>query len=240
MPLKSILTVKNFLLGGMFYHMYFIIIIVQLYLLFPIILYIYRLINKNFYTVAVSIVLFQITDILIFKHFIFKHFTDSSVFFITYVSYIIAGMYIGENIKSWIKKYKPTAIIALVISIIFGYFFTEISFSAFAGKIINGNLYNLYWYTYTLMASIFLMALSTQISGYHRLSKFMINTGKLSFGIYLIHPLVLDIAVHFLKTGRPFLFDIYTVGTFITVFILSYYTTSLIKKMPLGSYLVGK
>ncbi|HHW56986.1 MAG TPA: acyltransferase [Clostridia bacterium] len=239
-PLRSILTVRNLLLGGMFYHMYFIVIIVQLYLLFPIILYIYRLINKNFYTVVMAIILFQIAEIIIFKSFISKHFKDSSVIFATYISFIIAGMYIGENIKSWIKKYKFIGIITFVISMISGYFFIGISLNAFAGKIINSNLFNLYWYTYTLMASIFLLVLSVGILKYPSISNFMINTGKLSFGIYLIHPLILDILMHFLKTSKSLLFDIYTGVAFITIFIFSYYITKFIKKMSLSSYLVGK
>ncbi|SNX53595.1 acyltransferase [Thermoanaerobacterium sp. RBIITD] len=240
MPLKSILTVKNLLLGGMFYHMYFIVIIVQLYLLFPIILYIYKFINKNFYTVASAIILFQIADILIFKYLIYKYFQNSSVLFITYISYIIAGMYIGENIPKWKKYYTKEGLITLFIALITGYLFVDISLKIFINKPVNLNLYNIYWYTFTLTASLFFMALSTQISRYHRLSSFLINTGKLSFGIYLIHPLILDILMHFLKTGKPLLFDIYTGVAFVIIFIVSYFITKILKKIPWGAIIVGK
>lgn len=235
MPLKSILTVQNLLLGGMFYHMYFIVIIVQLYLLFPLLLYLYKLINKNIYTVVISIVLLQIADILLFRHL-----GNSSVLFITYISFFVAGMYIGDNIKTWIKNHTLEGIISLIISIILGYLFVRISFLSFAGKAVNDDLYNLHWYTYTLMASIFFMALSTPILKLHYLSMILIKAGKLSFGIYLMHPLVLDILTHLLKTGKPIIFDIYIIIEFIVILIISYIITKIIRKIPFGIFIVGK
>ncbi|WP_434578077.1 acyltransferase [Thermoanaerobacterium thermosaccharolyticum] len=239
-PLKSILTVENLFLGGMFYHLYFIVIIVQLYLLFPILLYIYKLISKNTYTVVLSIVLFQMIDVIVYRYFISKFFQNSSLLFITYISFIIAGIYVGENIREWGKYYHKKWLNSFFAVIVFGYLFIDISLKVFANKPINLHLYNIYYYTYTLVTSLFFFALSTKILNYHALSGLLTSTGKLSFGIYLSHPLFLDVLKHFLNTGNQYLYDIYIMITFIIIYVISYLFTKLIKRYKFATVVVGK
>ncbi|HHV75413.1 MAG TPA: acyltransferase [Thermoanaerobacterium sp.] len=239
-PLKSILTVENIFFGGMFYHLYFIVIIVQLYLLFPILLYIYKCISKNIYTVVLSIVLFQIADVLVFKYFISKFFQNSSLLFITYISFIIAGMYIGENMREWGKYYDKKWLTSFFAVIVFGYLFIDISLKVFANKQIDSNLYNIYYYAFTLVTSLFFFALSTKILNYHALSGLLTSTGKLSFGIYLSHPLFLDIAKHFLTTGNQYLYDIYILLIFIMIYAISYFFAKFLKKHKFATVVIGK
>mgnify|MGYP001243332727 FL=1 len=239
-PLRSILTVKNILLGGMFYHLYFIVIIVQLYVLFPVLLYIYKLINKNIYTILISIIIFQIADILLFKYIISRYYQNSGNLFITYISLIIAGMYVGDNIQRWKKYYSKKWLNLSFAVIVFGYLFVDISLKAFANKQINFNLYNIYYYTFILIASLFFFALSTKILNHHMLSSLLIGTGKLSFGIYLSHPLFLDVLNHFLNTGNQYLYDIYIIITFIIIYVVSYIFAMFIKKYKFSAVVVGK
>ncbi|MGF7400747.1 acyltransferase [Thermoanaerobacterium thermosaccharolyticum] len=239
-PLKSILTVENLFFGGMFYHLYFIVIIVQLYILFPILLYIYKCISKNIYMVVLSIVLLQIADVIVFKYFISKFFQYSSFLFITYISFIIAGMHIGENMHEWEKYYDKKWLNSFFAVIVFGYLFVDISLKVFANKQINSNLYNIYYYAFTLLASLFFFTLSMKILNYHALSGLLINTGKLSFGIYLSHPLFLDVLKHFLNTGNQYLYDIYIMITFIIIYVISYLFTKLIKRYKFATVVVGK
>lgn len=239
-PLKSILTVENLFFGGMFYHLYFIVIIVQLYLLFPILLYIYRFISQNIHTVVLSIVLFQIVDVLVYRYFISKFFQNSSLLFITYISFIIAGMYIGENIREWGKYYHKKLLNSFFAVIVFGYLFIDISLKVFANKQIDSNLYNIYYYVFTLLASLFFFALSTKILNYHALSGLLASTGKLSFGIYLSHPLFLDVLNHFLNTGNQYLYDIYILFIFIMIYAISYFFAKFLKKHKFATVVIGK
>jgi surface polysaccharide O-acyltransferase-like enzyme len=239
-PLKSILTVENLFFGGMFYHLYFIVIIVQLYLLFPILLYIYKCISKNTYTVVLSIVLFQMIDVIVYRYFISKFFQNSSLLFITYISFIIAGIYVGENIREWGKYYHKKWLNSFFAVIVFGYLFVDISLKVFANKPINLHLYNIYYYTYTLVTSLFFFALSTKILNYHALSGLLTSTGKLSFGIYLSHPLFLDIAKHFLTTGNQYLYDIYILLIFIMIYAISYFFAKFLKKHKFATVVIGK
>ncbi|OXT08499.1 acyltransferase [Thermoanaerobacterium thermosaccharolyticum] len=239
-PLKSILTVENLFFGGMFYHLYFIVIIVQLYLLFPILLYIYRFISQNIHTVVLSIVLFQIVDVLVYRYFISKFFQNSSLLFITYISFIIAGMYIGENIREWGKYYHKKLLNSFFAVIVFGYLFIDISLKVFANKQIDSNLYNIYYYAFTLLASLFFFALSTKILNYHALSGLLASTGKLSFGIYLSHPLFLDVLNHFLNTGNQYLYDIYILFIFIMIYAISYFFAKFLKKHKFATVVIGK
>ncbi|MGF7430201.1 acyltransferase [Thermoanaerobacterium thermosaccharolyticum] len=239
-PLKSILTVENLFLGGMFYHLYFIVIIVQLYLLFPILLYIYKLISKNTYTVVLSIVLFQMIDVIVYRYFISKFFQNSSLLFITYISFIIAGIYVGENIREWGKYYHKKWLNSFFAVIVFGYLFVDISLKVFANKQIDSNLYNIYYYAFTLLASLFFFALSTKILNYHALSGLLASTGKLSFGIYLSHPLFLDVLNHFLNTGNQYLYDIYILLIFIMIYAISYFFAKFLKKHKFATVVIGK
>ncbi|MBP2071622.1 acyltransferase [Thermoanaerobacterium butyriciformans] len=239
-PLKSILTIKNILFGGMFYHLYFIVIIVQLYVLFPVLLYIYKLINKNIYTILISIVIFQIADIFLFKYVISRYYRNSGDLFITYISFIVAGMYVGENIHESGKYHHKKLLNSFFAVILFGYLFVDISLKAFANKQIDSNLYNIYYYTFTLVASLFFFALSAKILNYHNLSWLLVSTGKFSFGIYLSHPLFLDVLNHFLNTGNQYLYDIYIIMTFIIIYVVSYVFAMLIKKYKFSAVVVGK
>lgn len=239
-PLKSILTVENLLFGGMFYHLYFIVIIVQLYLIFPVLLYVYRYIGKNIYTVVLSIVLFQIVDVLAYRYFISKFLQYSSYLFITYISFIIAGMYVGENIREWGKYYHKKLLNSFFAVIVFGYLFVDISLKVFANKRVDSNLYNIYYYVFTLVASLFFFTLSMKILNYHALSGLLINTGKLSFGIYLSHPLFLDIAKHFLTAGNQYMYDIYILLRFIMIYAISYFFAKFLKKHKFAAVVVGK
>ncbi|MEG6565767.1 acyltransferase [Thermoanaerobacterium saccharolyticum] len=239
-PLKSILTVENFLFGGMFYHLYFIVIIVQLYILFPVLIYIYKIINKNIYIILLSIIIFQMADILLFKYIISRYYPNSGNLFITYISLIIAGMYVGDNIQRWKKYYSKKWLNLFFAVIVFGYLFIDISLKVFANKQINFNLYNIYYYTFTLIASLFFFALSTKILNHHMLSSLLIGTGKLSFGIYLSHPLFLDVLNHFLNTSNQYLYDIYIIMTFIIIYVVSYIFAMFIKKYKFATVVVGK
>ncbi|WP_434642498.1 acyltransferase [Thermoanaerobacterium thermosaccharolyticum] len=239
-PLKSILTVENLFFGGMFYHLYFIVIIVQLYVLFPVLLYIYKLINKNRYTILMSIVIFQIADIFLFKYVISRYYQNSSLLFITYISFIIAGMYIGENIREWGKYYHKKLLNSFFAVIVFGYLFIDISLKVFANKQIDSNLYNIYYYAFTLLASLFFFALSTKILNYHALSGLLASTGKLSFGIYLSHPLFLDVLNHFLNTSNQYLYDIYILFIFIMIYAISYFFAKFLKKHKFATVVIGK
>ncbi|AFK85394.1 MULTISPECIES: acyltransferase [Thermoanaerobacterium] len=240
-PLRSILTIKNILFGGMFYHLYFIVLIAQLYVLFPVLLYIYRLINKNTQTIVLSIIILQTMSVLLFKYVISRYYQNSSLLFITYISFIIAGMYIGENMHKLGEHYSKKLLNSFLVAVLFGYLFVDISLRAFANKHIDSNLYNIYYYAFALLASLFFLTLSTKILNYHALSGLLANTGKLSFGIYLSHPLFLDVANHFLNTGNQYLYDIYIIITFILIYAVSYLFAMIIKKQKIvGVAVVGK
>jgi len=149
-------------------------------------------------------------------------------------------MYIGENIREWGKYYHKKLLNSFFAVIVFGYLFIDISLKVFADKQIDSNLYNIYYYAFTLVASLFFFALSTKILNYHALSGLLSNTGKLSFGIYLSHPLFLDVLNRFLNTGNQYLYDIYIIMTFVIIYVVSYIFAMSIKKHKFAAVVVGK
>lgn len=240
MPLKSILTVDNLFFGGMFYHLYFIVIIVQLYLLFPVLLHIYKFINKNIYTVVISIIVFQIAGLMLFKHVIIKYYQNSGDLLLTYMSFVMAGMYVGENIRSIMANFGKKWLYSFLAASLAGYLFVDISLDVFSNKPVNVILYNIYYYIFAIAAALFFLAVSSKILYHPVLNSMLIHTGKMSFGIYLSHPVFLDAVRHFLNTGNQYLYDIYIIMTFIIIYAASYIFTMVIKNYKFGAAVVGK
>ncbi|AEF18248.1 hypothetical protein Thexy_2246 [Thermoanaerobacterium xylanolyticum LX-11] len=92
---------------------------------------------------------------MLFKYFISRYYQNSGDLFITYISFIIAGMYVGENIREWGKYYHKKLLNSFFAVIVFGYLFIDISLKVFADKQIDSNLYNIYYYAFTLVALLF-------------------------------------------------------------------------------------
>jgi peptidoglycan/LPS O-acetylase OafA/YrhL len=184
--------------------------------------------------------IFQVADILVYKYFISNYYQDSSIFFITYISFILVGMYIGENIRLFINGQFIQGLIIFILSAIFGYLFVRLSFRIFNNEKIDSSLYNFCWYTYNFFATIMLFSISRTMLKMNLIRNVFENIGRISFGIYLIHPLILDIIGHFIKGMEPIIFDIYTVLSFVIVIIVSYYLTKTLKTFKFSQCIVGK
>jgi peptidoglycan/LPS O-acetylase OafA/YrhL len=212
------------------YHLYFIIIIVQFYLLFPLLLI---LVKKNplvkRYFTLIGIGLFVAFYLCNKFYYTFPH--RSSLCF-TYFIFFFLGASVGMNYKSAlaaILKYRFwIGVIAFVSGMGVVLYYVLADYKRFLPTFI----FDIFFNVYGVFASLFLLWLGYVIHQKSiKWSSFFQTIGKHSFGIYLIHPAILGLYVMKVHlSGGPIIFFLNFIISFIVAFGGAYLLTVLIKK----------
>jgi len=189
------ITIKkliNYLvLGKASYHLYFIPLIMQLYLIFPIIWFLTKKLSKirinhklSFILCLIVASIIQYYFTIIFRLNIFKTFAYFSTIIFSYTLPIAIGTWIGFNyteVKNFFNKY--VALILIVLTSISGYYYIKFEFINYTYK--STLLFSpLYW-------CLIILTL-TYLLRYIKKCAFLNNISKYSFVIYLSHPLILN------------------------------------------------
>ncbi|MEA4816757.1 MAG: acyltransferase [Lachnospiraceae bacterium] len=213
--------VKQFLLGNLVSHFYFIIIILQFYILRPLW---EKIVSLNpFLVISVSLIITLISsqyaaDIAAFfaPGFNFKY---ADRIFPTYLFFWICGAYAGLNYESFkrlIEKYK------LYIALLFfalAAFDSYLALLRFRYNIFFSFLENLHTF-YAILAILFFMLVFLRLSSVRLAScRFLSLLGASTFEIYLIHPLFIFIIRDFIIGAR----DLSPSEIYILTFVLAYF-----------------
>ncbi|MFY3791587.1 acyltransferase [Ureibacillus sp. MALMAid1270] len=221
-------------------HLYFVIISVQFYILFPLFLWAMKksaLLRK--YSILIGLVI-QWAYIFINRHYLQIDFKGSIVF--NYATFYFMGAYIGiyyEQIKTKMREilsYRDKVVgivfacygIFLVVYVGYNYL-TRMNAWIHVKKVLPEfiviNFYEFSWGFYAIFAALMILILSNYIanSKHERFKQFLMNIGIMSFGIYLIHPLFLMVFREVLFSGNSLLFHVFQFLTFILVYVISYY-----------------
>lgn len=227
--------------GGSHYHMYYIPLIFSLYLLFPL----FRLFVKKFASPWWLVLL------LLLQHYaqirLNTWFTPEALelFQLRYFVFLFAvGCYVGEyynETKAFINKYINTIIgllgAVLLYKIIFFYYsvyhlktlFKDVPQTiTFDNKI------------YTLLIVAIIIYITPQVK--NRVIDFILDRlGKNSFGIYLIHPLIIKGIEDIVKQNKWFNLSSETVlGVLVITVVISCAISELVNLIPYGFLLVGR
>ncbi|OXB07623.1 acyltransferase [Flavobacterium pectinovorum] len=220
---------------GSAYHLWYVYMLFGLILIIPILNVWISKAKKS--EIHYFLLLWSIT--LLFKNFGFENYKPAIdlSYFSGYVGYLVLGYYLSVIEIKNIKKWRIIAILVFILGSLIT-FFSTYWFSVSKGKI-DSSLYDFFSFN-VLLASIGIFI-------FFRLSNFLnsktnvvlVQISNLSYGIYLIHVLVLSILDSF---GINASFINPVIGTPITVFLCLSISTLIIKIIntnKTGSYISG-
>ncbi|MCU7667075.1 acyltransferase [Bacillus thuringiensis] len=203
-------------------HLYFVFITVQFYVLFPVLLYIFQkfqFVRK--YAIVHGILLQFLWVYLNSKYFQVE--MKGSIC-LSYMMFYFIGAFFGiyyQQILEWAKDLKKS--IVCICSVFLGYglslcFYVGIIYLAKTKEFyLSNKWYELGWTMHALFAglAIFIIAHYAEIKFSIKVKRFFMGMGAASFGIYLIHPVVLMITRGILDSGAPIVFHSWQVISFL-------------------------
>lgn len=224
---------QMFFNGGTFYHLYFMSVIVQFYLLFPLFWWLFQ---KNWfakYAIPIGLIL-QWSCVLLNSH--FDIFPKKAMMCFTYFSYFFIGAYIGiyyERLEQWFHVSKErltsrrglTWLMTWLLWAASGAGYVFLVYTQKTGQFTTySRIYEILYTVYTPLTAVILFQLSTWM--YKRLSSLVVNVlisiGVFSFAIYFFHPLVQFFYRRVDVSSNPALYHIYIISGFFLVFASSW------------------
>lgn len=187
---------RIFLAGKAFYHLYFLAILLQLILVFPIL---YCCFGKtswklgHWLILAFSLQLGVYAFLWFYRNWIWQWFPYPASTVFWYIPPILLGLYLGRHWPQWERIWQKSRVLfgifaTVALSL---YLFCECSF-VMKGSV-NSRILNSTFIIYCTSISFLLLGLSHWLSKNGRLRSFLAKVGEKSLGLYLIHPAVLAI-----------------------------------------------
>lgn len=240
--------------GGCFYHLWFFVLIIQLYLLYPAIVRIYHYCDARGRTCELLIALFFAG---VTFHTIYPapdvYVLGVATRFMAYIFYFVLGMFIRSRYDDLVLKSASTTppyclSLPLLCCTLLGiftyaheYFAVEITrIQPIAGQ---------YWHWIDSMTTplyyVVIFALCFGIS-LHLVSRrtrvftVLEKIGHYSFGIYLVHAFFIYVLVQvFPRLGFDWNNWLFYPLTFALTLVLSYLSVEIIQKLPYSTYIIG-
>lgn len=235
---------------GSVFHLYYLVILLGLYLLLPL----WRLFtnyaseSQKKYSILMTFILGMIIYALQF--FLYKERTILNFFtlWIPYLGYFLIGPYLFDLPKT--SKRKMTALIVFILAFIFTIIFGYFNLLFFSQKKLffwgmGGSEYETNW----LSPNVIIMSLAgyfliTKVNKLNRFfEKIIQSIAKVSFGIYLIHMIIINVLDKYLGLYLDFQAEklwFYGIKKMFLVFMFSWFITLIIKKIPLVKAIVGE
>lgn len=183
---------KLVLTGGAFYHLYFMVILIQLYLVFPLLLVFRRRFSKLGVDLVVVTLLY-----LVYALWLKRHVPLSDRFFMSYLPFFYAGIVVYER--------PPKATLLTAFGIVGAVAFADYLVSRLAGfgAITPISMLSLpfAWELYALSIIILLLSWFKLININEALSGWVRRLSGVTFDIYLAHPLVLFFVSRWLRAS---------------------------------------
>ncbi|QMV41686.1 acyltransferase [Cohnella cholangitidis] len=238
--------------GQAYTHLYFVFISIQLYLLFPILLYL----MKRFKWLAASAIFVGVA--LQWAFFLYNReywqVTNRGSWSPTYFGQYFLGAWLGiyfDRIKGWLIIAKGNITKAKVASWIClwaawltaGISYVTIFYNARLYKTPYHNaLYDGLWDIYTMLTPLVLMQVAFLIGG-RMTSSFWVgklrHLGIVSFGVYLFHPLVLLVYRKYpLTGGGTMIHHAWYAGGFLCALLISWVVVTLVCRLTSWSWVL--
>jgi surface polysaccharide O-acyltransferase-like enzyme len=256
--IKSILI--DYLTGGASFHLWFFVLILQLYILYPLLApFCHTIFTSKIKTALFLLILFLIPFLYQNEFFIFHNADTASEFydvwnealiFFRYLFYFVTGMYISlkfNDFKDFIRKINlKRFLIPLLFFNILGIIFYIKS----GVPKINGNpalidigfqIFSFFEPIFYLLIFLMLFTFVLNMKKTELFSQYLKKIGNFSFGIYLIEVFFLTL-LSMISGKINFTYDnyLYYPVVFSLTLLLSIMSIVLIRKLPFSQYIIGK
>jgi probable poly-beta-1,6-N-acetyl-D-glucosamine export protein len=228
------------LIGKAYTHLYYIFIMIQFYLMFPVFLYILK--KKpalSHHLIWIGFVLQW--GFIFFNAEIWQYKYKGSIS-LSYIFFFLSGAYLGiyyEKCKKWVKVKKEDMNLAMVtlwgVWIASSMYNVYLYYYVYSSQtyLVNSKMFELIWQIQSITASIVLLQLSFWIYAKWNATvvNCFINLGALSFGVFLLHPYFLFLyRKNIPLSGNSLIFHTSSLGGFLFSLFLSWAIVFLIGK----------
>ena len=237
--LFSVEFLKKLLIGKAYTHLYYIFIIVQFYLIFPLFLYVLK--KKPALSPHLIWIGFVLQWAFILLNAEFWQYPYRGSISFSYICYFLAGAFLGiyfEKYKGWLQLKKGNFPIPLLfiwcvglLSTIYNVYLYYYVFSS-QTYLVNSTIFELVFQLQSLTACIVLLQLSYWIYNKwnHAWVNGFINLGVVSFGVYLLHPFFLFLYRQISTGGNSVLYHLWSAGGFIFALFITWMIVLLMGK----------
>ncbi len=222
---QDLLVLNNwlnwFLHGSAFYHLYFFVIIFQLYLFLPLLCRIF----KKFSAVNVFIVAFALQGLFYYlnKMFIYKLYPSTGSLLGSYLTVSIIGCWIGMNYEKILSRWQSKGKFLLILNILATVLYVSVNIKLRLGEPVGIYFYYGCYHAFVVLTSINLWLICVK-----KESGILTYLGENSFAIYLLHPFYLAVWNFICGEDRIFNQDITLLLGFIFVMFLSYTSSRIV------------
>lgn len=244
-------------IGKVYPHLYFVFISVQFYLMFPLIMVLFK--KSAFLRKHAIWIGLLIQWAWVFLNREYFQVTYKGSISLSYMSFYFVGAFLGIYYEKISEKMKSVAYrVKVFVPLVAGYLVLVLMYTGYMYMVrtgsyedlamklpgwVNANIAEFTWATHALLAGLVLFFAAYFVKDRlgARMKTFFMEIGATSFGIYLIHPMFLLLFRNHLPGGSPIVFHSWQMITFLAVSLISWAVVRIAFKF-VGAYwiLFGK
>jgi len=217
------------LTGTAFYHLYFLLIIMQLYLLLPWLIKLLR--RLTLLSVLLSGALLQAGFYFLNKIWIYQIYPHPGNLLGSYLPIAFLGCWLGLNYRKAAARYPGPSLQAFLANLVLAGAFIFVNIRVRSGGTVDLWLYYAAYHAFVTLTGWNLLKFMELPGGESTLAKL----GQHSFAIYLVHPLFLAFWERVWRSTSLFSYDTALLGGFLFAMAGSYYFGWLVSKNQLWS-----
>ncbi|MCM3629110.1 acyltransferase [Paenibacillus glycanilyticus] len=233
---------EGLLLGSNYAHLYYIVVLMQLFILFPFLLQLFRIrwVRSNLIPIGIISQL----GFYFGNHYAF-HIDKVNTFIGAYFLYLFLGAQAGIKLKSslqWLRK--PNWLLYSAVILLAGNHVSQIFISIFKPYDVNQtwllDIKYLSVHGYAAVCCYFLIHISSLLHAKDwRVIKLLKGLGVVSFGVYLIHPFILAFWRSKVMIADPIFYHVLIWGGGLTALIIPWLATLFFQRYRWGGLLIG-